>query len=152
MKQVYTPAGGRMEEAARHLLEGAAKAADEGELHWSRLQEAPTCWHDRTGRVLFPGDAGHPMVPTLGQGATTAIEDAATFIAYARHRLGDGAGDVPALVRSYAASRQERIEFVRRFSWEASDVLIDTGTNYAAVRAKQGNGYRAKLIRLYGCE
>lgn len=68
-----------MAQAPRGLLHGACRAAGNGALHWSRLQEATTCWHDDSGRVLFPGDAGHPMVPTLGQGATTAIEDGAVF-------------------------------------------------------------------------
>lgn len=151
LEQAYTPEDGTMAEAPRLLLQGACQAAREGGLHWSRLQEAPTRWHDESARVLFPGDAGHPMVPTLGQGATCAIEDAATFVSSLRDALAKGVPpDVPALVRGYAQARQDRIEFVRRFSWEASDVLVHNDPTLARVRAKGGADYRAKLKRLYG--
>ena len=48
------------------------------DMHWARMQEhdaalSPT----RDCNVLYLGDAAHGMVPTLGQGATQAIEDAA---------------------------------------------------------------------------
>jgi salicylate hydroxylase len=90
------------------------------------------------------------MVPTLGQGATTAIEDGAVFVEHVRDWLKDGSGDVPALVRAYAAARRERIEFIRRFSWEASDVLVQADPALAHVRAKGGSAYRERLRRLYG--
>lgn len=151
LEQAYTPADGRMAEAPRQLLQGACSAAARGELHWSRLQEATGCWHDPGASVLFPGDAGHPMVPTLGQGATTAIEDGATFVVHVRNAFAASATpNVPVLLHSYAQAREDRIDFIRRFSWEASDVLRDTGADYAAVRAKGAQPYRDKLTRLYG--
>jgi salicylate hydroxylase len=148
LEEAYTPADGVMAEAPRRLLRGACRAADRGELHWSRLQEGTTCWHDDSARVLFPGDAAHPMVPTLGQGATTAIEDGAVFVEQFGAALATGAAaDLQALVRGYATARADRTAFIRRFSWEASDVLRDTGAAYEHVRAK-GAGLR----RLYGSE
>jgi len=41
-------------------------------------------WHE--GRVVLIGDAVHPMIYTLGQGANVALEDAATLV----HALRDG--------------------------------------------------------------
>lgn len=153
LEQAYTPADALMAQAPRGLLHGACRAAGNGALHWSRLQEATTCWHDDSGRVLFPGDAGHPMVPTLGQGATTAIEDGAVFVEHFRAALdSDAAADVQAVVRSYAAARSQRIAFIRRFSWEASDVLRDAGAAYAHVRARGDAAYRTGLRRLYGSD
>lgn len=150
LEQAYTPASGTMAPAPLALLRGACRAAAGGSLHWSRLQEAGTCWHDASARILFPGDAGHPMVPTLGQGATTAIEDAAVFVEHLRAALSRGRVDVPQLLRRYADARRERIEFIRRFSWEASDVLVRADPAYGHVRAKGGSAYREKLRRLYG--
>jgi 2-polyprenyl-6-methoxyphenol hydroxylase-like FAD-dependent oxidoreductase len=54
-----------------------------------------------TGRVALLGDAGHAMTPNLGQGACSAIEDAA---ALARHL--DGAPDVPTALSRYDAERR----------------------------------------------
>lgn len=65
------------------------------------------CQYDRpplsrwsAGRVGLLGDAAHPMLASLGQGACQAIEDAAA--------LGDAVGagvDVPAALRAYGARR-----------------------------------------------
>lgn len=52
------------------------------------------------GRITLLGDAAHPMLPFLGQGAAQAMEDA-----YALARLLDGAGDVAAALRRYEAAR-----------------------------------------------
>jgi len=151
LEKAYTPVGGAMAQAPHRLLQGACLAAQRNELHWSRLQEATTCWQDPSAQVLFVGDAAHPMVPTLGQGATTAIEDGAVFVEFFRAALKRQAGlDVPALVRSFSADRAARVDFIRRFSWEASDVLRDASPGYERVRAKGGAQYRAQLRRLYG--
>lgn len=145
----YTPETGPMAEVPMGLLDGACRAADRGELHWSRLQESTVRWLDDSGRVLFPGDAGHAMVPTLGQGATTAIEDGAVFVEMFREALQADL-DVPQLVRNFQQRRKERVEFIRAFSWEASDVLMADRFSLAAVRAKGEEAYLQKLIRLYG--
>lgn len=55
------------------------------------------------GRVVLLGDAAHPMVSTLGQGAATALEDAVVLA----RRLGD-APDIAAGLRAYALARTER--------------------------------------------
>jgi salicylate hydroxylase len=149
LERAYTPADGVLAEAPRRLLQGACRAAAEGALHWSRLQEGSFRWHDDSGRVLFPGDAGHPMVPTLGQGATTAIEDGALFVAHLNRALEAGPVDVPDLLRNFAAARAARIDFVSRFSWDASDVLLQGAADADLVRAKGGEPYRGKLRRLY---
>lgn len=145
----YTPSEGAMAEVPARLLEGACRAADRGELHWSRLQESTVCWHDDSARVLFPGDAGHAMVPTLGQGATTAIEDGAVFVENFRQALQEGL-DAPTLVHRFVQQRRERIDFIRELSWQASDVIMADRFSIAGVRAKAEPAYRSKLQRLYG--
>lgn len=59
------------------------------------------------GRVALLGDAAHPMLPYLAQGAGMAIEDAAELgqvlkLAY------DGVTDVPGLLQRYALKRWQR--------------------------------------------
>ncbi len=61
------------------------------------------------GRVALLGDAAHPMLPYLAQGAGMAIEDASA-LAWA---LGEGSGanqgaDVPAQLQRYAQARWQR--------------------------------------------
>ena len=45
--------------------------------------------------VLYLGDAAHGMVPTLGQGATQAIEDAAIAATLIAQRHGRGSATSP---------------------------------------------------------
>ena len=57
------------------------------------------------GRVALVGDAAHPMVPYLAQGAGMAIEDAVTLA----EALGDGdSAAVPAAFARYAEARWRR--------------------------------------------
>ncbi|MBP6013392.1 MAG: FAD-dependent monooxygenase [Alphaproteobacteria bacterium] len=55
------------------------------------------------GRVTLLGDACHPMLPFLAQGAVMSIEDAWVL---ARHLKG--AADVPAALKAYEAARKPR--------------------------------------------
>ncbi len=110
------------------------------EIHWARLQVSPLLRGAAGGRVLFLGDSAHAMVPTLGQGATQAIEDG--VIAGAVLRAG---GDVAAVGRW----RDARVEFVRQFSLEASDTMLPGGDPIEGSRAKQRPPFLAKLRQLY---
>lgn len=56
------------------------------------------------GRVTLLGDAAHPTMPTLAQGANMAIEDGYVFA----RNLVRHADDVDAALRSYVAERQPR--------------------------------------------
>ncbi|MCK9214674.1 MAG: FAD-dependent monooxygenase [Rhodoferax sp.] len=67
------------------------------------------------GRVALLGDAAHPMVPYLAQGAGMAIEDAAVLARvleeggwFADTPDADVAARVPALLRQYAQQRWQR--------------------------------------------
>lgn len=62
------------------------------------------------GRLTLLGDAAHPMLPHLGQGANQSIEDGmalATILAQA------GASDVPAALLAYERLRRERVAEVQ---------------------------------------
>jgi salicylate hydroxylase len=112
---------------------------EEQELHWARLQVSPLLRGDATGRVMLLGDAAQAMVPTLGQGATQAIEDG--VIAASILRQGGG-------VKAIAAARDARVEFVRDFSLEATDTMLGADP-VAGTLAKSGPEFLAKLKKLY---
>jgi len=75
-------------------------------------------------RVALVGDAAHPMVPYLAQGAGMAIEDA-TALAEA---LGESdAADVPAAFARYAKARWQRNAFVQARARRNGRVFHVTG-------------------------
>ncbi len=60
--------------------------------------------HWGTGPVTLLGDAAHPMLPYLAQGAAIAIEDAAVLAG----SLAQTPDDAPAALRNYEKKRQKR--------------------------------------------
>jgi salicylate hydroxylase len=143
-RALYTPQDGQACPAVAWMVERLAAGVEQipgvEQIHWARLQDAPLLRTAAAGRVLFLGDAAHAMVPTLGQGATQAIEDG--VIAGAVLRRGGGAEDV-------GAWRDTRIGFVRRFSLEAMDTMVPGGDPVAGSIAKAEPEFLAKLRRLY---
>jgi salicylate hydroxylase len=89
--------------SARDLL-----AASERWQKWA-LFDCPPLASWGNGRVTLLGDAAHPMLPYLAQGAAMAIEDAAVLSACL-----DRNPDVPAALRTYEASRLPRTARVQR--------------------------------------
>ena len=99
-----------------------------------------TCLYDRPplerlslGRIALAGDAAHPMLPNLGQGACQAIEDAVV--------LGDelAASDVVAALERYGARRAGHAADVVRASRQMSRI--------AHLRSPVAAGLRNALLR-----
>ena len=67
-------------------------------------------WSD--GRVTLLGDACHPMLPMMAQGAAQSIEDGAALAAL----LEAMAGDVPAVLRRYEEVRKPRATRLQEMS------------------------------------
>ncbi len=65
------------------------------------------------GHVTLLGDAAHPMVPFMAQGACMAIEDA---VVLSRALQGARAADVPAALESYEAERKPRTKRIQESS------------------------------------
>ena len=66
------------------------------------------------GRVTLLGDAAHPMMPTLAQGASITLEDAYTFA----RNVARYANDPAAALKAYES---ERIDRARRVQLQARD-------------------------------
>ncbi|MET0459694.1 MAG: FAD-dependent monooxygenase, partial [Ilumatobacteraceae bacterium] len=87
----------------RRLIAEAADGTDRAELYrWALYDRDPlTRWGD--GPITLLGDAAHPMLPFMAQGACQAIEDAAVVAACLRH-----GPDPIAALRHYEDLRRER--------------------------------------------
>lgn len=142
---LYRPADRPPSREAGYLIEAVVRHADR--IHWARLQEGAVTFSTVPG-VLIVGDAAHPMVPTLGQGATQACEDACVTVdeiaaALAAHRP---LSDVPERV---AARRAERARFVVAFSRDATDTMLAGADPVAGTARKSGAAFQGKLTQLY---
>ena len=150
LRALYTPQDGAASAQCRWLIDTIC--ANVPAIHWARLQESPPMYMDDKGHVLFLGDASHGMVPTLGQGATQAIEDACVAADLLLRHLADSGADgvvVPALLREFECLRAERVRFVMDFSREASDTLEAGADPLAGAREKLEAPFQRKLERLY---
>jgi salicylate hydroxylase len=75
------------------------------------------------GRVALLGDAAHPMLPYLAQGAGMAIEDADCL----GQALGTSGLDVPAAVKHYAERRWQRNARVQAGAIRNGQIFHATG-------------------------
>jgi salicylate hydroxylase len=147
LQRAYIPSSGPTLEVCKLLVEATREQLHT--LHWSRMQQIPTYFRDGGGRVLLVGDSAHAMVPTLGQGATQAIEDGCAFVALFARKAADGEIDVPRLTATYEELRSDRIEFVRKLSWSTSAPLLTGADPVATHKAMSTPEYLAALRRLY---
>lgn len=76
------------------------------------------------GRVVLVGDAAHPMLPYLAQGAGMAIEDAAVLAA----QLADATGtDAPQHLQAFAQARWQRNARVQARALRNGQIFHATG-------------------------
>jgi 2-polyprenyl-6-methoxyphenol hydroxylase-like FAD-dependent oxidoreductase len=137
-RALFTPAGAPPSPAIAWMLDRIKEGI--AEIHWARSATAPLLRQDASGRALFLGDAAQAMVPTLGQGATQAVE-CGVLAAQVLRRGGT--------VAEIAALRDPRVEFVRAFSLDASDTLMPGADVVAGTRAKMQPEFLVKLRRTY---
>jgi len=78
-------------------------------LKWALFERRPL-WRWSRGRVALLGDAAHPVLPYLAQGAALAIEDAAVVA----QCLAQMPQDAAAALKTYAAIRRARAWRVQR--------------------------------------
>lgn len=102
---------------ARALLD-ACESVTRSALH---VREPLERWSD--GNIVLTGDAAHPMVPFMAQGACMAIEDG-VVLARAIGEASDG--DIPEALRRFEAARKPRTTRVQQGSL-ANDWLKQAG-------------------------
>lgn len=111
----WTTPGAREEILARFSRwswAGAARAVLAAPEHWSKwtLYDRPSLRRWGKGPVTLLGDAAHPMLPFLAQGAAMAIEDAAVLA----ECLAAAPDDPTFAMRSYEAMRRRRTAKAQR--------------------------------------
>ena len=96
-------------------------------LHkWALFDRAPLPkWQD--GHVVLLGDAAHPMLPHLGQGANQAIEDG---MALAIILAQTDKTSVPAALDAYEKLRRERVADVQQGARQ-NGLRVDSMSDYA---------------------
>lgn len=104
-------------------------AGTERVFKWALFDRPPLATWTR-GRVTLLGDAAHPMLPYMAQGASQSIEDALVLArSLAAHR-----SDPPRALVVYVAARRERAAAVQAASREAGRLV--QLTDPAAVEAR----------------
>jgi salicylate hydroxylase len=86
-------------------------AGASGWRRWALFDAKPLSALSR-GRIVLVGDAAHPILPFLAQGAVMALEDAVT-LADAIAARGD---DLPTAFRDFASARRARLRRVQAAS------------------------------------
>jgi salicylate hydroxylase len=102
------------------------------------------------GSITLLGDAAHPMLPFLAQGASQAIEDAAALASV----LGDDVSDLPSALHRYAAIRARRAATVQNQSRRQGRIYHLSGlaavARDLAIRTLGPDGLMARYDWVYG--
>src|SRR5438270_8145091 len=147
LRAAYTPRQGPPSAQARWLIDTVCDNA--AETHWARMQEHELLYRAADCNVLYLGDAAHGMVPTLGQGATQALEDASNAAALITERYRDGKRGVADWLVEIEALRHDRMRFVMEFSLDATDTMLEGADPVIGTRHKNDALFRERLKALY---
>jgi salicylate hydroxylase len=123
---------------------GSLLSEVESTFRWALYdrEPLPTWTH---GRLTLLGDAAHPMLPHLGQGANQSIEDGmalATILTHANRTTA------PAALLAYENLRRERVAQVQRGARE-NGLRYDSANSDLRVRDAEITAHAAFRRRLY---
>jgi len=123
VRATYQPAHRPPSAQVQWLLD--ALCANLDDAHWARMQEAPIRYAEPDAGVLYVGDSAHAMAPTLGQGATQAVEDACAAALIIEGAAAAGQWDVRQWLAQIVRAREWRMRFVMSLSVRATDTMLD---------------------------
>ncbi|MEY4316353.1 MAG: hypothetical protein RI902_161 [Pseudomonadota bacterium] len=131
------------QQSLQHALRGAHSRLQQLIEHGVDWRLWPLCGrppmrgaHEHAiGRVALIGDAAHPMLPYLAQGAGMAIEDAAVLERFLQH---NATSDVPACLQQFANQRWQRNARVQARAIQNGKIFHATG----ALRWARDTGLR----------
>lgn len=94
------------------------------------------------GRVILIGDAAHAMLPTQGQGASQAVEDAealGAFFSEVEHR--PSADKVASILQRVFNCRYARATLIQKFSRESAKPAMEKGSREIKMRPDEFMDY-----------
>jgi salicylate hydroxylase len=146
LRALYMPSHGTPCPSVAFMVDNIVRNTER--IHWARLQEGEIVYAHSSHRVLALGDAAHPMVPTLGQGATQAVEDACATAHAILAALRDARplDEIPAAI---AALRTARVRSCKALSRAASDTMLAGSDPVAGTRWKTQPVFLGHLSALY---
>jgi salicylate hydroxylase len=147
LRTAYTPRQGSPSAQAHWLIDAVCE--NPTDTHWARMQEHELLYRAADCNVLYLGDAAHGMVPTLGQGATQALEDASNAAALIVERYNNGTRLVADWLAEIEALRRDRMRFVMEFSLQATDTMLEGADPVAGTRHKTEAPFQDRLKALY---
>lgn len=117
--------------------------------HWA-LHSLPELDSWSAGRTVLLGDAAHPVLPFLAQGAVLALEDATALAAC----IAEQTGDVSIALRNYERTRRQRVRRVAEASRRNGRIYHMSGISAfarnTAMRMTPPNRVMAGFDWLYG--
>ena len=100
-------------------------------VHWPLLwRDLRREWTSPGARVVQVGDSAHSFIPTSGNGATQALEDAITLATCLQ--LGGGSRNAPLAAKIYNLLRYERVSCAQKMSFVNSQ--LKTATDWDIIR------------------
>ncbi len=147
MRATYAPPGGQPCAQVRWLLD--AMCTHLADSHWARMQESEVLFAEPQRQVMYLGDSAHGMAPTLGQGATQAIEDACCAALIIEREAAAGRLDPRGWLDLVSVARTERIRFAMELSVQATDTLLKGADPVSGALWKTEAPFLAQLSRLF---
>ena len=127
--------------------------ACENSFLWGLFDHAPLPFWSK-GRVTLLGDAAHPMLPFMAQGAAMAVEDGWVLA----HALSLHRDNIPRALSHYETIRKPRATEVQAISKDNADLYHQSGLGAVWRNTKLAIGgllppiIEARLAKIYGVD